>query len=88
MHVDNIIINFINNIFWKQYNNFISQRLLGAGLANDWKDGYAYIYFISSFDYRKWSIEHSRTYFIIPVIGAALLWEWCLFESGIYFDYG
>ena len=57
------------------------------GLANDWKDGYAYIYFISSFDYRKWSIKHRDAYFIIPVIGAALLQERCLFESGAYFNW-
>ena len=51
MHVDNIIINLTNNIFylWKHY--------YSLGLANDWKDEYAYIYFISSFDYRKLMIN-------------------------------
>ena len=58
------------------------------GLANDWKDGYAYIYFISSFDYHKWSIKHGSAYVIIPVIGAVRLWERCLFESGTYFNCG
>ena len=43
------------------------------GLANDCKDGYAYIYFIYCFDYRKWSIKHRGAYFIIPVIGVVLI---------------
>ena len=58
------------------------------GLANDYKDGYAYIYFIYCFDYRKWSIKHRGAYFIIPVIGAEHLRQWCLFESSSYFNYG
>ena len=37
------------------------------GLANDWKDEYAYIYFISSFDYHKLMINILSTAALISL---------------------
>ena len=49
-----IILFWILSITFFTFGNIILYHKDSLGLANDWKDGYAYIYFISSFDYRKW----------------------------------
>ena len=86
MHVDNIIINLINPIFLPLEALFYVTKTPWTKQMTERMD-YAYIYFISSFDYRKWSIKQRCAYFIILVIGAVLLRERCLIESSTYYNY-
>ena len=46
------ILFLILSITFFTFRSIILYHKDSLGLAHDWKDGYAYIYFISSFDYR------------------------------------
>ena len=52
-----IILLLILPITFFTFGSIILYHKDSLGLGNDWKDEYAYIYFISSFDYRKLMIN-------------------------------